>query len=127
MFACPSCRGKTIGLWARMRANVFRPVRCPSCGGLLIVSRRAVLGALGVAELAAVPLLVAGPTVPLMTFASLLALLGLSGCVYSFGFAPMEQLAHAEPEPRWRATTYVLVAMALVGLLLIPTYAIFRL
>src|SRR6267143_1211972 len=116
MFICPNCHSKTISLRAKMSANIFRPTRCASCGGLFIVSRRAVLGAMAVAELAAVPLLIAGPTVPLMVFVSLLLLLGLSGCVYSFGFAPMEQLAQAEPEPRWTATTYVLVAMALVAL-----------
>lgn len=110
-----------------MSANVFRPTRCPSCGGLFIVSRSAVLGALGIAELAALPLLVAGPTLPFMAFVSLVVLLGVAGCVYSFGFAPMEQLAQAEPEPRWTATTYILVAMALVALCLIPAYAIFRL
>ena len=127
MFTCPNCHGKTIGLRAKMSANIFRPTRCPSCGGLFIVSRRAVLGALAVAELAAVPLLVAGPTVPFVAFASLVVLLGVSGCIYSFGFAPMEQLPHAEPEPRWTATAYVLAAMGLVALCLIPAYAIFRL
>src|SRR5712692_215883 len=127
MFTCPNCHSKTISLRAKMSANIFRPTRCPSCGGLFIVSRRAVLGAMAVAELAAVPLLVAGPTVPFVAFVSLVVLLGVSGCVYSFGFAPMEQLAHAEPEPQWTTTTYVLAAMGLVALCLIPAYAIFRL
>ena len=82
---------------------------------------------LAVAELAAVPLVAAGPRVPLMTFVSLVVLLVLLGCVYSFGFAPMEPLAYAEPEPQWTATTYVLAGMLLVALCLIPAYAIFRL
>ena len=112
---------------AKIRANIFRPVRCQSCGALSIVSRHAVVGGLVVAELAAVPLAIAGPKVPLITFVSLVALLVLVGCVYSFGFAPMEQLAHAEPEPQWSPTTYVLAAMLLVALCLIPAYAIFRL
>jgi hypothetical protein len=110
-----------------MSANIFRPVRCQSCGGLSIVSRPAVVGSLVVAELAAVPLLVAGPKFPFMTFVSLVVLLVLMGCVYSLGFAPMEQLAHAEPELRWTTTTYVLAAIALAALCLIPAYAIFRL
>src|SRR6267143_358950 len=118
MFPCPHCHGRTISLRAKIRANIFRPVRCQSCGALSIVSRHAVVGGLVVAELAAVPLAIAGPKVALMV---------LVGCVYSFGFAPMEQLAHAEPEPQWSPTTYVLAAMLLVALCLIPAYAIFRL
>jgi hypothetical protein len=54
-------------------------------------------------------------------------LLALLGCIYSFGFAPLEQVAHAEPEPRWTVTTYALAATLLAALCLIPAYAIFRL
>ena len=79
------------------------------------------------AEIAAVPLVIAGTKVPLAVFFALVALLTLLGCIYSFGFAPLEQLVHAEPEPRWTATTYTLAAMLLAALCLIPAYAIFRL
>jgi len=127
MFTCPNCHSKTISLRAKVSANISRPTRCPSCGGSFIVSRSAVLGALAVAELAAVPLFIAGPTIPFVAFISLVVLLGVLGCVYSFGFAPMERLAHAEQEPKWTATTYVLAALGLVALCLIPAYAIFRL
>lgn len=81
--------------------------------------------AVAVAEVATVPLFVAKP--PFMTFLSFVVLIGLLGIIYSFGFAPMEKVAHAEPEPRWTATTYVLAAMLLAAFCLIPTYAIFRL
>lgn len=80
-----------------------------------------------VAEVAAVPLLVAEPPFPFVTFLSFVLLLALLGCIYSFGFAPLEQLAHAEPEPRWTGTTYALAATLLAALCLIPAYAIFRL
>jgi len=110
-----------------MSASIFRPVRCSSCGGLSIVSRAAVLSAAAVAEIAAVPLMLVKPPLPFVNFLSLVVLLALMGCVYSFGFAPMEQLPYAEAEPRWTATTYALVAVALAALCLIPAYAIFRL
>jgi NADH:ubiquinone oxidoreductase subunit 6 (subunit J) len=81
--------------------------------------------AIAVAEIAAVPLFIAKP--PFLSFLSIVVLIGLLGVIYLFGFAPMEKVARAEPAPRWAATTYVLAAMLLVALCLIPAYAIFRL
>jgi len=64
-----------------------------------------------------------------VTFLSLAVAVFLLGSIYSFGFAPLERLAHAEPEPgwRWTSTNAALVVMLLIALSLIPIYAIFRL
>jgi hypothetical protein len=80
-----------------------------------------------VAVIVAMPLMVAETPIPFMTFSFFVLLLALLGCIYSFGFAPLEQVAHAEPEPRWTVTTYALAATLLAALCLIPAYAIFRL
>jgi|SRR5882672_1013586 len=128
MFVCPKCHKRTISLGAKIGGSIFRPIRCSSCGSLFIVSRAALAGALGVAELVTVPLLVV-PRLPFLTFLSLVVAVFLLGCIYSYGFAPMEQLVHAEPEPRWTwtGTTIALAAMLLIAFSLIPIYAIFRL
>jgi hypothetical protein len=127
MFSCPTCRRNTISLGAKVSASIFKPIECSNCGGLFIVSRGAVLSATVVAMIVAVPLMVADPPIPLATFTLLVLLLAVLGCIYSFGFAPLEQVARAEPEPRWTVTTYVLAATLLAALCLIPAYAIFRL
>jgi hypothetical protein len=129
MFVCPKCREQTISLGAKISGSIFRPIPCSSCGSLFVVSRAAVAGALAVAELATVPLLFVAPRLPFATFLSLVVAVFLLGCIYSYGFAPLERLAHAEPEPRWTwtGTNAALVVMLLIALSLIPIYAIFRL
>ena len=50
MFLCPSCRARSISLKAKIRSSIFRPIACPNCGALFVVSRLAVLLSLIVAE-----------------------------------------------------------------------------
>jgi hypothetical protein len=126
MFSCPQCRGRTISLRAKAGASIFRPVACANCGALLIVSRRAVLAALAVANLSAVPILLAGGAVAFTAAASGVLLVGVLGCIYSFGFAPMEQLARAEPEQQWTAPAIMLAVVLLAAVSLVALYAIFR-
>jgi hypothetical protein len=33
MFRCPHCGERTIGVWAKLKANGLRPGACPACGG----------------------------------------------------------------------------------------------
>jgi hypothetical protein len=33
VFRCPHCRERTIGVWAKLKANGLRPSACPRCGG----------------------------------------------------------------------------------------------
>jgi ribosomal protein S27E len=103
MFSCPKCLDRTISLRAKLNASAWQPVACASCGALLVVSRGAVLGALAVTLLAAVALVFAASSISAAAALCVIFVMALSGCVYSFGFAPLEQLAQPEPRPRWTA------------------------
>ncbi len=103
MFCCPQCRSRTISLGAKLKASAWQPIACASCGALLIVSRGAVLAALAVTLLAAVAVVLAAGVLSAAGALCVMFVVALSGCAYSCGFAPLEQLAQAEPRPRWTA------------------------
>jgi hypothetical protein len=103
MFTCPKCLDRSITLRAKLTATAWRPIACASCGALLIVSRGAVLGALAVTLCAAVAVVLAAGVLSAAAALCVMFLVALTGCAYSCGFAPLEQLAQPEPRPRWTA------------------------
>ena len=126
MFLCPSCRARSISLRAKVRSSIFRPIVCPNCGALFVVSRLAMLLAPIVAEV--LVFIVARqferPSIGLM--AVFIATLVGVGLVYSFGFAPFERVLQAEPTPVLRRITYVFLAALIAALGLVPIYLLMR-
>jgi hypothetical protein len=113
-------------LRAKIRSSIFRPIACPNCGALFVVSRLALLLSLIVAE---VLVFIAAneferPSVGLM--AAFLATLVGAGLIYSFGYAPLERVSRAEPAPTMRRTTYVFLAALIAALALVPIYIFMR-
>lgn len=126
MFLCPSCRARSISLRAKLRSSIFRPIACPNCGALFVMSRLAMLLSLIVAEV--LVFIVAKqferPSVSLM--AAFIATLVGVGLIYSFGFAPLEHVSRAEPVPALRRTTYVFLVALIAALALVPIYILMR-
>ena len=126
MFLCPSCRARSISLRAKVRSSIFRPIACPNCGALFVVSRLAMLLSLIVAEV--LVFVVANqferPSVGLM--AVFIATLVGVGLIYSFGFAPLERISRAEPAPAMRRTTYLFLIALAAALALVPIYVLMR-
>jgi hypothetical protein len=117
MFRCPHCRQRTIGLWAKLKANGWRPDACPKCGGKYVPAAWTTVPALLMVPLGMfAPLLLAGVVTPVMMWLLLAAgvVLGvLAGLAVQVLITPL--LRHGSAAARWEGRSFV-AAVALLTL-----------
>jgi hypothetical protein len=108
MFRCPHCRERTIGVWAKLKANGFRPGACPRCGGKYVPAAWTSLPALLMVPLGMFsPLLLAGVVTPAMMWlllASGVVLGVLAGLAVQVLITPL--LRHGSKASRWDWWSY---------------------
>lgn len=108
MFRCPHCRERTVGVWAKLKANGFWPSACPRCGGKYVPAAWGQLPALAALFAGGFgPLAAAGSTAGTMGLVLLggglvLGLLG-SAAVYVL-ITPL--LRHGSKAARWDSRSY---------------------
>jgi hypothetical protein len=129
MFRCPHCKQRTIGVWAKLKANGFRPSRCPQCDGKFVPAVWGTLPSLiAFAAAFVAPFIIAGAVTQTVAWMLLAAAIVLGSAAATLVYLPVTPLLrHGSRAARWDWWSWVgVIAVVAVWAAVAPSSQVDR-